>query len=164
MNFHPPTPVVISPAHPRAGQDQLFSRGRALFPTCGAASRPAGLFSFGLLDGPQRSGYEETAGSPKTRPAHHLAGVHKRDAHYASRRGPRRRAQTWQKNRPAHHLAGVRKRGARYSASRGPLFSAPCALREAHGNVHVLACRDWAGEINGFGLSRLATAFMNNPG
>ena len=28
------------------------------------------------------------------RPAH-LAGVHKRDAHYSSRRGPRRRAQTW---------------------------------------------------------------------
>jgi hypothetical protein len=25
----------------------------------------------------------------------HLAGVHKRGAHYASRRGPRRRAQTW---------------------------------------------------------------------
>ncbi len=51
------------------------------------------------------------AGSPFTRISRHwaltrhcrlrdtarspLAGVHKRDAHYSSRRGPRRRAQTW---------------------------------------------------------------------
>jgi hypothetical protein len=45
------------------------------------------------------------------------------------------------KKRPAHRLAGAHKHGA--------LFIAPCALREAPA---------------GFGLERLATAFMNIPG
>ncbi len=57
---------------------------------------------------------KEPAGGTKTRPAHHLAGVHTRDAPYSARRGPRRRAQTWR-----------------------ALFSAPCALREAHGMGHI---------------------------
>jgi hypothetical protein len=38
-------------------------------------------------------------------------------------------------------------------------------LRQAHGMGHVvLACLGRAGEIEGFGLGRFATAFMNNPG
>jgi hypothetical protein len=44
------------------------------------------------------------------------------------------------------------------------LFIAPCALREAHGNGRVLARLGWAGDNGGFGLSRFATPFMNNPG
>jgi hypothetical protein len=44
------------------------------------------------------------------------------------------------------------------------LFIAPCALREAHGKGRVLARLGWAGARTGFGLSRFATAFMNNPG
>jgi hypothetical protein len=67
------------------------------------SSRPAGLFSFGLLDGLHGWRYQEPAGSP-TRP----------------------RAQAWR-----------------------DLFIAPRALRETPA---------------GFGLERLATAFINNPG
>ena len=38
-------------------------------------------------------------------------------------------------------------------------------LREAHGIRHVvLACLGRAGEIEGFGLGRFATAFLHNPG
>ena len=60
------------------------------------------------------------------------------------------------KNRPAHRLAGAHKRGAL-------LFIVPCALREAHGKGRVLA-RLGGRVTQGFGLSRFATAFMNNPG
>jgi hypothetical protein len=59
------------------------------------SSRPAGIFSFGLLDGPQGIAVSRNGRLTKTRPAHHLAGVHTRDAPYPARRGPRRRAQTW---------------------------------------------------------------------
>jgi len=57
--------------------------------------RLARLFSFGLLDGPQEVRVPRNGRLTKTRPAHHLAGVHTRDAPYSARRGPRRRAQTW---------------------------------------------------------------------
>jgi hypothetical protein len=76
-----------------------------------------GLFSFGLLGGPQQLRGPGPAGSPT-----------------------RRRAQTWRS-----------------------LFIAPCALREAHGKGRVLERLGRAGEIEGFGLSRFATAFMNHP-
>src|SRR5688572_6919327 len=74
------------------------------------SSRPAGLFLFSLLDGLPCVTLSRTGRLTKTRPAHHLAGVHTRDAPYSARRGPRRRAQTWR-----------------------DLFVAPCALREALG-------------------------------
>jgi hypothetical protein len=105
------------------------------------STRPAGFFSFGLLDGPSWITVSRTGRLTRTRPAHHLASVHKPDAPYSVRRGPRRRAQTWR-----------------------ALFSAPYALREAHGKGRALARLGWAGEMSGFGLSRFATAFMNNPG
>jgi hypothetical protein len=42
------------------------------------------------------------------------------------------------------------------------LFIAPCALREAHGRGE--SRHAWGGRCNaGFGFSRFATAFMNNP-
>ncbi|MCC2650943.1 MAG: hypothetical protein K0R61_511 [Microvirga sp.] len=37
-------------------------------------------------------------------------------------------------------------------------------VQEAHGKGRVLARLGWAGDIRGFGLSRFATAFVNNPG
>ena len=37
-------------------------------------------------------------------------------------------------------------------------------MREAHGKKRALARLGRAGEIAGFGFSRFATAFMNNPG
>src|SRR5688500_6263349 len=84
--------------------------------------RLARLFSFGLLDGPQGIAVPRNGRLTKTRPAHHLAGVHIRDAPYSARRGPRRRAQAWR-----------------------ALFIAPCALREAHGKGRVSARLGWAG-------------------
>jgi hypothetical protein len=70
----------------------------------GRPSRPAGLFSFGLLDGPQQLKVQEPAGSqghgPLTisrastdvtrliRRVVDLAGAHKRGALYSSRRAP----------------------------------------------------------------------------
>src|SRR5687767_6082821 len=107
----------------------------------GRSSRPARLFSFGLLDGPQRIAVSRNGRLTRTRPAHHLAGVHRRDAPYSARRGPRRRAQAWR-----------------------ALFIAPCALREVRGKGRVLARLGWAGARTDFGLSRFTTAFMNNPG
>jgi hypothetical protein len=85
---------------------------------------PARLFSFGLLDGPQVVGVSRNGRLTRTRPAHHLAGVHKRDAPHSARLGPRRRAQTWH-----------------------ALLIAPCALREAHGKGQVPASLGWAGAM-----------------
>jgi hypothetical protein len=122
----------------------------------GRSFRSTGLFSFGLLDGRQTIAVSTNDRLTKTRPAHHLAGVHTRDAPYSPRRGPRRRAQTWR-----------------------ALFIAPCALREAYEKGRVPLAKTlswqaqggwvkkrqgWAGEIKGFGLNRLPTAFRNNPG
>jgi hypothetical protein len=44
--------------------------------------RLARLFSFGLLDGPQEVRVSRNGRLTETRPAHHLAGVHTRDAPY----------------------------------------------------------------------------------
>jgi hypothetical protein len=75
----------------------------------------------------------------KTRPAHHLAGVHTRDAPYSARRGPRRRAQTWR-----------------------ALFIAPCALREAHGRG--ASWRACGGRVQWrLRFQPLRGLFMNNP-
>src|SRR5688500_8198342 len=46
--------------------------------------RLARLFSFGLLDGPQGIAVSRNGRLTKTRPAHHLAGVHTRDAPYSA--------------------------------------------------------------------------------
>ena len=114
--------------------------------------RPAQLFSLGLLSVPPHIAVSETGPLTKTRPAHHLAGVHKRYMPYSARRGPRRRAQTWRS-----------------------LFIAPCALREATEKGRApwdksASQRAWGGrvrkrpgrvgEIGDFGL---ATASMDNP-
>src|SRR5688500_1918496 len=56
---------------------------------------PGGAF---LVRSPRRTATAKgtrTGRLTRTRPAHHLAGVHRRDAPYSARRGPRRRAQTW---------------------------------------------------------------------
>ena len=98
----------------------------------GRSSRSTGLFSFGLLDGPQ-----EIAVSKK-RPAHHLAGgidmalfIHR-----------------------AVRLARSPREGARPSGKR--------LSWQARGR-RVRQCLGRAGEMQGFGLSHFATAFMNNP-
>ncbi len=70
--------------------------------------RLARLFSFGLLDGPQEVRVSRNGRLTKTRPAHHLAGVHTRDAPYSARRGPRRRAQTWHSCMLALMMSGQR--------------------------------------------------------
>jgi hypothetical protein len=54
----------------------------------GRSSRSAGLFSFGFLDGPQGITVSRNDRLTKTRPAHHLAGVHTRDTLYSPRRAP----------------------------------------------------------------------------
>jgi hypothetical protein len=50
----------------------------------GRSSRPAAFFSFGLLDGPQEVRVSRHGRLTKTRPAHHLAGVHTRHAPWRS--------------------------------------------------------------------------------
>jgi hypothetical protein len=107
--------------------------------------RPTQLFSLGLLSVPPHIAVSETGPLTKTRPAHHLAGVHKRDVPYSARRGPRRRAQTWRS-----------------------LFIAPCALREATGKGRVpwdksASQRAWGGRVSEIGDFGLATASMDNP-
>jgi hypothetical protein len=82
------------------------------------------FFSFGLLDGRQEVEVSRNGRLTRTRPAHHLAGVHKRDAPYSAHRGPRRRAHTWR-----------------------ALFIAPCALQEAHGKGQVPARLGRAGAM-----------------
>src|SRR5687768_3234760 len=106
----------------------------------GRSSRSAGLFSFGFLDGPQGITVSRNGRLTKTRPAHHLAGVHTRDAPYSARRGPRRRTNV---ARFIHRVVRL-VRSPRKGASPGT---------------------PGVGGCNGdFGLSRFTTPFMNNPG
>jgi hypothetical protein len=100
---------------------------------------PARLFSFGLLDGPQVVGYQETAGSRG--------------------HGPltisRASTSVTRLIRRIVDLAGAHTRGALYSSRR-----APCKKptgRASPGTPGEGGCNA------GFGLSRFATAFTNNP-